>query len=49
MDLVVMAKICHNHRASYDDSYFVGMAFIGLSAQDKLVLQYITNVAPATP
>ena len=49
MDLVVMAKICHNNRASYDDSYFVGMAFIGLSAQDKLVLQYITNVAPATP
>jgi c-di-GMP-binding flagellar brake protein YcgR len=43
MDLNLNASVCHNNRASYEDAYFVGMAFKGLSAQDKLVLSYLTQ------
>lgn len=48
MDLVLVAKVCHNNRASYEDVHFIGMAFTGLSAQDKLVLHYLTNATPGS-
>ena len=43
MDLNLNASVCHNNRASYEDAFFIGMAFKGLSAQDKLVLSYLTQ------
>jgi c-di-GMP-binding flagellar brake protein YcgR len=43
MDLRLNASICHNNRATYEDAYFVGLAFKGLTAQDKLVLNYLTQ------
>jgi hypothetical protein len=46
-ELVVTAKICHNNRAADENVHFIGMAFVGLSAQDKLVLQYITSKGAA--
>jgi c-di-GMP-binding flagellar brake protein YcgR len=41
-ELVLSASVCHNNRASYEDAYFIGLAFKGLSTQDKLVLNYLT-------
>ncbi len=43
MDLSLNATLCHNNRASYEDAFFIGMAFKGLTAQDKLVLSYLTQ------
>jgi len=43
MDIRLNATVCHNNRAAYEDAYFVGLAFKGLSAQDKLVLNYLTQ------
>jgi c-di-GMP-binding flagellar brake protein YcgR len=43
MDVTLNASVCHNNRATYEDAYFVGMAFKGLTAQDKLVLNYLTQ------
>jgi pyrimidine operon attenuation protein/uracil phosphoribosyltransferase len=42
MDLFLNASVCHNNRASYEDAYFIGLAFKGLTTQDKLVLKYLT-------
>ena len=42
-DLNIQASVCHNNRAAYEDAYFVGLAFKGLTAQDKLVLSYLTQ------
>jgi c-di-GMP-binding flagellar brake protein YcgR len=41
-DLQLKASVCHNNRATYEDAYFIGLAFKGLTAQDKLVLNYLT-------
>lgn len=41
-DLRLNASVCHNNRATYEDAYFIGLAFKGLSTQDKLVLNYLT-------
>jgi c-di-GMP-binding flagellar brake protein YcgR len=41
--LRLMASVCHNHKASYEDAYFVGLAFKDLTQQDKLVLNYLTQ------
>jgi hypothetical protein len=46
MELNLSATVCHNNRASYEEAYFVGLAFKGLSAQDKLVLTYLTQTPP---
>jgi len=46
MLLKLTAAVCHNNKASYEDAYFVGMAFRDLSQQDKLVLHYLTQTAP---
>ena len=42
-DLCLTASVCHNNRAQYEDAYFLGMAFTGLTTQDKLVLAYLTQ------
>lgn len=43
LDLCISVAICHNNRASYEDAYFVGLAFKNLSHHDKLVLSYLTQ------
>jgi c-di-GMP-binding flagellar brake protein YcgR len=43
LDLCLAASICHNNRASYEDAYFVGLAFKSLTPHDKLVLSYLTQ------
>lgn len=43
LDLCLAASICHNNRATYEDVFFLGMAFKGLTQQDKLVLGYLTQ------
>ena len=43
MDLNLNASVCHNNRAHCEDAYFIGMAFKGLTTQDKLVLSYLTQ------
>jgi hypothetical protein len=40
--LQLNASICHNNRASYEEAYFIGLAFKGLTQHDKLVLSYLT-------
>ena len=40
--LLLNASICHNNRASYEEAYFIGLAFKGLTQHDKLVLSYLT-------
>lgn len=41
--LRLSASVCHNHKASYEDAYFVGLAFKDLTQQDKLILNYVTQ------
>lgn len=41
--LRLQASICHTNRASYEDAVFTGLAFKGLTQQDRLVLNYLTN------
>ena len=43
LDLQLSASVCHSNRAPQDDGYFIGLAFKGLSAQDRLVLSYVTQ------
>ena len=43
MQLRLTASVCHNNKASYEDAYFVGLAFKNLTPQDKLVLNYMTQ------
>jgi hypothetical protein len=42
MELHLNAGVCHNNRAVYEEAYFIGLAFKRLTAQDKLVLSYLT-------
>jgi len=35
--------VCHSHNAPEQGGYLVGMAFTGLTRQDKLMLHYITE------
>jgi len=44
-ELKLSAAICHNNRAKNEDAYFMGVAFKGLTQQDKLVLHYLTQAA----
>jgi len=37
------AVVCHSHRPAAGTNHFTGMAFTGLSQQDKLVLHYLTK------
>lgn len=41
--LPLKAVVCHSHRAMSGEGHFTGMAFQGLSHQDKLVLHYLTK------
>ncbi|MDE2615795.1 MAG: PilZ domain-containing protein [Burkholderiales bacterium] len=41
--LALKASVCHSHRAVSGEIHFTGMAFHGLSQQDKLVLHYLTT------
>ena len=43
VELNLKASVCHNNRATYEDAYFIGMAFKGLTPHDKLVLSYLTH------
>lgn len=41
--LNLKAQVCHSHRAKNSDAHFVGMAFQGLTREDKLILHYLTT------
>lgn len=41
--LALQATVCHANKATDSDAHFTGMAFHGLSQQDKLVLHYLTK------
>lgn len=41
--VTLKATVCHSHRAQDGDAHFTGMAFHGLTQQDKLVLSYLTQ------
>ena len=41
--LALKATVCHAHKATDSTRHFTGMAFHGLSQQDKLVLHYLTK------
>jgi c-di-GMP-binding flagellar brake protein YcgR len=43
VDLYMSASVCHNNRATYEEAYFIGLAFKGLTPHDKLVLNYLTQ------
>lgn len=43
VELNLTTNVCHNNRARYEDAYFVGLAFKGLTQHDKLVLSYLTQ------
>jgi c-di-GMP-binding flagellar brake protein YcgR len=43
VDLNLSASVCHNNRATYEEAYFIGLAFKGLTPHDKLVLNYLTQ------
>lgn len=44
--LTLKAVVCHSHKAQAGDAHFTGMAFQGLTQQDKLVLHYLTKAPP---
>ncbi len=41
--LHLRASVCHNNRGAESGEHFIGMAFRGLTPQDKLVLNYATQ------
>lgn len=41
--LALQAVVCHSQKAPTGDAHITGMAFQGLSQQDKLVLHYLTK------
>lgn len=45
LQLQLTASVCHSNKASYEDAFFIGMAFKNLSREDKLVLHYLTQTA----
>jgi hypothetical protein len=42
--LKVVSSICHNNRSLKDDSFYIGLAFTNLSQQDKLLLNFATQL-----
>ena len=46
VQLDLSGVVCHSHSSPGQDGYFVGMAFTGLTRQDKLMLHYITESRP---
>ena len=46
-DLQLSASICHSNWNPAENAFFVGLAFKGISAHDRLVLSYVTQ-SPAT-
>jgi len=42
-DLALKATVCHARQAADGGGHFTGMAFHGLSQQDKLLLHYLTK------
>ena len=46
IQLQLQAKICHNNRAANQDGYVVGMAFTGLTREDRIQLELLTRGAP---
>jgi len=45
IQLHLAATVCHNNRATYEDNYFLGMAFKGISAGDKALLNDLVQQA----
>ena len=45
--LNVVASICHNNRSLKDDNFYIGLAFTNLTQQDKLLLNFATQVPQA--
>ena len=43
VDLDLSGFVCHSHNAPEQGGQLVGMAFTGLTRQDKLMLHYITE------
>lgn len=43
--LNMTARICHNNRSGNGQTYCIGMAFRGITQQDKLLLHYLTQTA----
>lgn len=43
--LQLTATVCHNNRATYEDNYFLGVAFKGASASDKALLNDLVQHA----
>lgn len=41
--LNLTATVCHSNRANYEEAYFLGLAFKGLTQSDKLVLSYLSQ------
>lgn len=39
----VQATVCHHHPAKLESAYLMGLAFKGVSQQDKLLLTYLTQ------
>lgn len=46
VELALSGVVCHSHGASGEDAVLVGMAFTGLTQQDKLLLHYVTESRP---
>lgn len=47
MQLTLQARVCHNNKGTYEEAYFIGMAFQNLTREDKLVLHYLTQTPQA--
>ncbi len=45
VELHLNARICHTNRATYEDAYFIGMAFKQLTPHDQWVLSYLTQTS----
>lgn len=41
--LQLRAKVCHTNRLASDNTVCTGLAFVGVSAQDKMALSYVTQ------
>jgi len=45
IELVISARVCHRNKGATDSSFYIGLAFVGLSQHDKLVLHFVTQSA----
>jgi c-di-GMP-binding flagellar brake protein YcgR len=43
IELTLTAKVCHSNKGTSDAAFYIGMAFINLSQNDKLVLHFVTQ------